>query len=155
MRRAEREITAFSEQIAVMRKCTVCRVAFHDTPYPYIVPMNFGMEVEDTQVTLYFHGAGEGKKLELLKKSPNVAFEMDCAHQLIMSTTACSCSMAYESVMGQGQLKFVTGEEKQRGLEALLRQFQIESMPMSEAVLSRTTVLKLVVTQITGKRHIR
>ncbi len=154
MRRVDREITEFSEMIAIMRKCTVCRIALHDTPFPYIVPMHFGMEVENEQVMLYLHGAGEGKKLNLLAKNPNVAFEMDCEQQLITSETACGCSMAYESVIGQGKLEIVSDEEKKHGLTALLRQFQLESLPMQVGAIQRTTVLKLTVEQLTGKRRI-
>ena len=47
MRRADREITDFDELIAVMRGCDVCRLALHDEPYPYILPLNFGEAVED------------------------------------------------------------------------------------------------------------
>ena len=57
MRRKDREIQDFDEIIEVMKKCDVCRVAMRGEEYPYMVPLNFGMEVEETQVTLYFHGA--------------------------------------------------------------------------------------------------
>ena len=46
MRRADREITDFDELIAVMRGCDVCRLALHDEPYPYILPLNFGLEAD-------------------------------------------------------------------------------------------------------------
>ena len=57
MRRADREITNFDELISVMRGCDVCRLALHDEPYPYILPLNFGLEVDGETVRLYFHGA--------------------------------------------------------------------------------------------------
>ena len=38
----------------------------------YIVPMNFGYEFEGDSLILYFHGAGEGRKLELIRKNPEV-----------------------------------------------------------------------------------
>ncbi len=44
MRRSDREITDFQELITVMRGCDVCRLALHDEPYPYILPLNFGLE---------------------------------------------------------------------------------------------------------------
>ena len=46
MRRSDREITDFQELITVMRGCDVCRLALHDQPYPYILPLNFGLEVD-------------------------------------------------------------------------------------------------------------
>ena len=66
MRRKDREISDFDEMIEVIKKCDVCRIAMQGEEYPYMVPLNFGMEVEDSQVTLYFHGAMEGRKYELL-----------------------------------------------------------------------------------------
>lgn len=50
MRRSDREITDFQELITVMRGCDVCRLALHDEPYPYILPLNFGLEVDGEEV---------------------------------------------------------------------------------------------------------
>lgn len=47
MRRKDREITDFDEIVAIMRKCDVCRIAVNDGDTPYIVPMNFGLEVRE------------------------------------------------------------------------------------------------------------
>ena len=52
MRRADREITNFDELIAVMRGCDVCRLALHDEPYPYILPLNFGLEADGGTFTV-------------------------------------------------------------------------------------------------------
>lgn len=77
MRRADREITDFDELIAVMRGCDVCRLALHDEPYPYILPLNFGLEADGGTVRLYFHGADTGTKYDLIARNPNASFEMD------------------------------------------------------------------------------
>ena len=47
MRRADREIKEFDEMIQVIEKCDVCRIALNDEEYPYILPLNFGMLIED------------------------------------------------------------------------------------------------------------
>ena len=47
MRRSDREIKNRDEIIEVMKKCDVCRLAFNDEDYPYILPLNFGMEVQN------------------------------------------------------------------------------------------------------------
>ena len=55
MRRNDREITEFSEMTDVMKRCDVCRLALNDEDgYPYLLPLNFGMEETDGRVTLYF-----------------------------------------------------------------------------------------------------
>ena len=69
MRRSDREITDFQELITVMRGCDVCRLALHDEPYPYILPLNFGLEVDGETVRLYFHGASTGTKYDLKIRS--------------------------------------------------------------------------------------
>jgi len=38
---------------------------------PYIVPMNFGYEMADGALSLYFHCANEGRKINIIKKNPN------------------------------------------------------------------------------------
>ena len=104
MRRADREITDFDELIAVMRGCDVCRLALHDEPYPYILPLNFGLEVDGGTVRLYFHGADTGTKYDLIARNPNASFEMDRGHELILDDEHGNCTMTYESVIGQGRI---------------------------------------------------
>ena len=82
MRQENREIKEFNEIIEVMKNCDVCRLALNDDEYPYILPLNFGMEIVDGKVNLYFHSALEGYKADLIKKDNRASFEMDCKHQL-------------------------------------------------------------------------
>ena len=99
MRRKDREITDFNEMIEIIKKCDSCVLALNDGDFPYLVPMNFGMDVEDEQLYLYFHCASEGRKLELIQKDPRAAFEMDCEHKLILEEQEMSCSMKYASII--------------------------------------------------------
>ena len=78
MRRTDREITDRAEMLAIMEKCQVCRLALRNGDYPYILPVNFGMEEKDGQLVLYFHGAAEGTKYDLMAADPRASFEMDC-----------------------------------------------------------------------------
>ena len=65
MRRADREMKDINEIIKVMEKCDTCRLALNDEEYPYILPLNFGMEIIEGKIILYFHGATEGKKCDI------------------------------------------------------------------------------------------
>ena len=151
MRRRDREIKDRDEIIRVMEQCDVCRLALNDEGYPYILPLNFGMEVEDGQIVLYFHGAAEGKKYELIAKDNRVSFEMDCAHRLVMIESAGNCTMEYESVIGCGRIEIVPDEEKLQALEILMKHYRQEDFPFNKAVVPHTTVMKLVVEEVTGK----
>lgn len=153
MRRSDREIKDREQIIQVMEKCDVCRLALHDEEYPYILPLNFGMKAEDGQIVLYFHGAAEGKKFELMEKDNRAGFEMDCSHELVLTEgkDGCSCTMKYESVVGQGRLEPVPEEEKYEALCALMGHYHKEEHPFSRAVMTRTRVFKLVVERMSGK----
>ena len=155
MRRKDREIKEFDGIVNVIKKCDVCRVALNDDGYPYIVPLNFGMKAEGGQIILYFHGAGEGKKYELIRKDNRAGFEMDCSHKLIADKEACSCTMQYESVAGRGRIEIVPEEEKYDALRVLMKQYHEEDFSFPGEAVKGTTVMKLIVEQVSGKRNIR
>lgn len=152
MRRNDREIKSLDKLILIMKACDVCRVAFFDNEYPYIVPLNFGFNVHDEKVTLYFHGANEGKKMELMQKNPHVCFEMDTSHEFLYQEEACNSTMKYMSIIGNGILTNVIKEEKEVGLRAIMNQYVMEeSYHFNEKMIQHTNVWKLEVTSITGK----
>ena len=57
MRRKDREITDKQAIYDIIKKCDVCRIAFFDETFPYIVPLNFGVTFENDTFSFYFHGA--------------------------------------------------------------------------------------------------
>ena len=153
MRRKDREITDFHEIIEIIRKCDVCRLALNDEGYPYIVPLNFGLDVRGDQVYFYFHAAVKGKKLDLIAKDNRAAFEMDCGHNLLLFEEEMNCTMAYESVMGNGTIEHVPDEEKFQALKILMRQYHAEDFKFNTNMMKATTVLKMTVLDMTGKRR--
>lgn len=155
MRRSDREIKEMDEIIQVMEKCDVCRLALNDEEYPYILPLNFGMQTDNGQIILYFHGAREGKKYELIEKDNRVSFEMDCDHQLFTEEAKGNCSMAYESVIGRGRIEKVSDDEKDYALGQLMKHYHKEDFLYNKAMVPQTVVLKLVVEYVSGKRRIK
>ncbi|MCI8466234.1 MAG: pyridoxamine 5'-phosphate oxidase family protein [Lachnospiraceae bacterium] len=153
MRRSDRELKDREQMIEVMKKCDVCRLALNDEGYPYILPLNFGMEEKEGQVILYFHGAAEGKKYELIEKDNRASFEMDCSHELATTygKDGCSCTMKYESVVGRGRIELVSAQEKYDALRILMGHYHEEECAFNQAVMSHTTVFKLMVEQMSGK----
>lgn len=155
MRRSDREITDINKIITVMEKCDVCRLAFSDGDCPYIVPMNFGMEVCNEEITLYFHSAAEGKKLDLIRSNKVASFEMDCSHRLVTDEEHGNCTMEYESVIGRGTVEFVPEEQKFGALTCLMKHYRKGDFPFNKYIISRTAVFKLTVKQLTGKMRIK
>ena len=155
MRRAEREITDIVEILDIIERCEVCRVAFFDDEYPYLIPLSFGYRhhSHDNRLELYFHSAGTGKKLELLERNNQVAFEMDILEETKLSSTACKSGMVYESVCGTGVISVVASEHKREALTAIMRHYQPEGhLVFEETTIENTLVLKLAVHSITAKR---
>lgn len=155
MRRKDREITDFDGIVAIMRQCRVCRLAFNDQEVPYIVPLNFGLDVQGTQVYLYFHSAMTGTKLDLIARDNRASFEMDCGHSLILSEERMSCTMDYASVIGRGTIETVPDEDKYEALKILMRQYHAEDFQFDTDMMKVTKVLKMTVTDMTGKKRDR
>ncbi len=155
MRRKDREISDFSEIFALINKCDVCRLAMVDNGKPYIVPMNFGYSVSDNKVTLYFHCAAEGRKIDILKSNPAVCIEMDCEHLLITGDKACDYTMDFESLIGNGSVEFLENEdEKVIALTKFMQKHSDAStFEFDEKLLKHTTLFKVELSDLTGKRH--
>ena len=54
------------------KRSRVVVVAFNDEPHPYTVPLSYGFEINDDGLILYFHGAAEGHKADLMAKNPHI-----------------------------------------------------------------------------------
>ena len=121
MRRRDREVTAPEKIRQIMDACPSCRLGLVDDGIPYVVPMNFGLTEEQGRYTLYFHSAREGRKIDVLRKTPRVAFEMDTNYQLNEGIRACDWSARFQCVMGSGTVRFLeTPEEKRYALEQIM-----------------------------------
>ena len=155
MRRKDREVTSFAEQLAILQECTVCRIAINDPAagVPYILPLNFGMAEENGTLTLYFHCAAVGTKLDLLRADPRVSFEADCPGNITGGATACTYGMDYRSVIGHGTVRFVQEPEKLPALRTIMQHYHCPELPFDANVMAHTTVLALDVAAMTGKRR--
>jgi nitroimidazol reductase NimA-like FMN-containing flavoprotein (pyridoxamine 5'-phosphate oxidase superfamily) len=151
MRRSDREVKEFEDIVAIMKKCDVCRIALNDNGYPYILPLNFGLHIEGNKIELYFHGAMEGTKYALIEKDSRASFEMDCEHRLVTEIESGSCTMEYESVIGQGHIEMLSDDEKYDALCILMKHYHKEDFSFNKSVMPRTKVFKLIVENVTGK----
>ena len=122
MRKADREIKSREEIIEIMKRCDVCRLAFNNGEYPYIIPLNFGLETDDKKIILYFHSALEGTKVEIIKREMKATFEMDGKHELQYYEEKGYCTMSYESVIGRGKIRILPENEKMEALKKLMAQ---------------------------------
>ena len=156
MRRTDREITNVNDIKNIIDKCDVIRIAINDEVYPYIIPVNFGYEFIDDKLTLFFHSSTEGYKHKVMENDNHISFEMDCSHILMqpVNDIACSASMAYESVIGQGAVSPVGDDEKETALIKILEHYNIVGKKFNSIQLTKTKVYKIQVHHFTAKRRI-
>lgn len=152
MRKSDREIRDYNEILRLLDECQTIRLALHDEPYPYVVPLSYGWEERDGKLFVYFHCAKEGKKLDLIAKNGNVCFEADCLAGY--KSTGHGVTADYRSLIAFGKAERVYGEELVRGLELLLKHCRIEGYSAREcAAMDITAVVRITVDGITGKRR--
>lgn len=154
MRQAEREIKNLIEIEDILQKCDVCHLALSDDGQPYIVPLNFGYQLTAGQLTLFFHCAAAGRKLEIIGRNSRACFEMDCSHQLLTGELACQYSMNYQSIIGSGQIETISDpDQRLAGLNALMRQYSGRAdWSFDPKALAKTTILRLKAVEYCGKR---
>ena len=158
MRRKDREVLDEVKIDKFIRNCDCCRIGFYDKEKNevYIVPLNFGYSNVDNKRVFYFHGAKEGRKIELISKTKKVSFEMDSNHELIIGKMACNYSERYQSVMGTGLISFV--EDKDEKIAALNEiMFQStgkKDWDFPEPMLNGVAVFKIEVTSLSCKEHL-
>ena len=149
MRRSDKEITDPKAIEDIILKSKVCKLAVCDGNQPYIVPLCFGFKDN----TLFFHSAPQGKKIDMLKKNPNVCFEFEIYTQVIKSAMACKWGMKYKSVIGYGTAEFITDKDrKQQAFDIIMKQYTDESFSYEETLLNAAVIIKVEIQSLTGKQ---
>ena len=157
MRRLDRNIERMEDILSVLDHSKICHLAMVGKDnQPYVVPLNFGYEYKQGQLSLFMHCAKEGLKLDILRANPSVCFEADNAGGLISGPQACNYSQKYESVIAFGQAEIVANyDTKQQGLECIMRhQTGEKGWDFDPQSSSRMEVIHVKISSITGKRHI-
>lgn len=154
MRRRDREVTNIAEKIEIINDCKVVRLAIKDKEGLYIVPLNFGYSYLEDKLTLYFHSAKEGRKLDGIVENPEVAFEMDCEHKLIEAEIPCLYGFSYKSIIGNGIASIVEDmEEKKTSLSLLMKHQTGKDFTFEDRHAKSVAVFKVEVTNFSAKVH--
>jgi hypothetical protein len=149
MRRKEKEITDTAEIEAVIAQAQVCRLAMCDGERPYLVPLCFGY----AKGFFYFHCAAEGRKLDVLKKNPQVCLELEAGVSLKAGVKACDWGMNYRSVIAFGRAERIESPDaKRRALDLIMARYAPGEADYLEAALSKTVVIQVEVMNMTGKK---
>jgi len=149
VRRIDKEITDRSALEAIIEASFVCRLALSDGDQPYIVPLCFGYN----DMTLFFHGAKEGRKIDLIRKNSNVCFEFDLDAAAIEDEKACSWGVRYRRVIGFGRAFLLDDfEEKRKALDIIIDHYSARRFQIPEKTINATAVIKVEIEKISGKQ---
>lgn len=145
----------------ILQMCEYGTLSLSVNHLPYGVPLNFVWYKEN----LYYHGAGEGRKIEMMHANANASFSVVKPLSLIPSyfshtRFACPASQFFASMIFEGMLINVTCmDEKVEALNALMQKLQPEggydvidvNNAMYQKMLSTVSVYKLVPSSISFK----
>lgn len=140
---------------AILDLSEVCTVAFHDEPFPYIVPMNYGYEWKD-KLVLYFHMAKDGHRIELIKKNPLVSVNVSSFLERVGKQRYRGESHDYRSINIFGKAEIIDSIEHEaeylHGFSVLcVHTGRPPIKQVTSVMLNRLYVLKITAEIVTGK----
>lgn len=148
MRRKDREIKDKDEIELIIRSAPICRLAMARENRPYVVPLNFGYRDN----IVYFHSASQGKKIDIIRENPRVCLEFSNDAELVRAEKSCEWELHFKSAIGFGTAQFVEDtEEKKKALDVIMDHYDGTGDDYSEKMLKITSVIKVVLTELTGK----
>ncbi len=153
MIRKDREVSNISEIISAIKRCKICHLALKDGEFPYVVPMSFGFAQEGPDLVLYFHGASEGKKHDLIKKDNKASFSIINSTGDAVKLDGGNFTVEYESVLGTGFIKYLSEEEKAAGLKILMSQYGAKPVKLKAEAVAAVTLFKLIINELWCKRR--
>ena len=153
MRRKDRQITDLEAIRAILDKAKVLHLAMIDGARPYVVPMNYGYALADGRLTLYLHGAKEGRKLDVLQNNDRVAFVLETnVSQVSGGDIPCKYSEAYASVMGEGTAVLLDDPvQKIEALQILMKTQTGREFAFTPAMAESVAVIRVNVDSFTAK----
>ncbi len=154
MRRTDREVREQNDLTDILHKADTCHLALLDGDKPYMIALNYGFVWTGTLPELYFHCAKKGKKLDLVALDGTAFFMVDTDHRLVEGPADCDWGMDYASVAGEGIVSVIEDiAERKAGLDAIMRHYSGRTeFSYDERVFAMTTILRLTVTSLSGKR---
>lgn len=154
MRRKDREITEKEDIIKILEACKICHLAMVDDGKPYVIPLNYGYSLNGGTLTLYFHSASAGRKIDILKRSGMAAFSLCLEGGIVTGDTACKYGCLFASAAGSGKVEFIENiEEKCRALSIFFAHQTGEIREFNENQAKAVCVFKLVSNDFSGKKR--
>jgi len=149
MRRSDRELTDPSEIDDILMRARICHLGLNDSGLPYVVPLNYGY----ADGCLYIHSATEGRKIDILRRDPVVAFAVYIDEEVVEAEKACGWGMKYRCVMGQGRASLLTCPgEKEKALGVIMGQHGSLHNEFDPVQVGKVAVIRVEIDSMTGKK---
>lgn len=134
-----------AEIFELANKAVYAVLSMSDDGIPYAVPINAVW----SDGCFYMHSRHAGRKIDVLRKNPRVSltFVPEAAFVMHHERNACGASMAFESVCASGVAELLgedaDPEERRAAMMALVRHYNIAHLPLNDAVLAKTTLIRV------------
>lgn len=153
MRRKDREITDSSSIEQILAKAKIMHVGFHDDEYPYVIAVHYGYRFTDEKLVLWFHGALQGHKLDLIRKDPRVCVELECDTESVDGgDIPCRYSAYYASIIARGKAIILENrEDKKEGIRQLLLNQTGRNFEINDAMVQSVAVVRIDVLEYSAK----
>jgi len=150
MRRKERQITDMAEIGEILEEGLVMNLALADNNIPFTVPVFYAY----FDGAVYFHSASAGTKIDMMKKNSIVCFSVSIDTGFVESDAACDFEAKHRTVIGVGKAVFVQDEsEKIKALDAVVARFTDKKFEYPPASVKGTTVIRIDIDSVKGKKH--
>ncbi len=156
MRRSDRQISSFSEIVEILQKAEYGHLALVDGERPYLVALNYGVAVNGERITLYFHCAPEGRKLDCIRKNPRGCFMAEDGVRVVSAgRESCRWTAHYRSVFLEGTLEMIESlPEKREALSCIMKHFDAgHELNAPDKMMEMLAILKMNVEHVSGKQN--
>ena len=145
MRRTDREVRDSSVIRHILSTARILHLGIVDCPFPYVVPLHYGYEMEEDRLVFYLHSALEGRKLTLLKADPHVFVTLETDVMLISGgNEACRYGSEYVSLMAEGMASILTDPaEKCHALSCLMKNQTGRTFDITEKMAESVAVIRV------------
>ena len=153
LRRSEKAITDPAEMWAIIAGQKFVTLALCKDNIPYLVTVNYGYD--QAAECLYFHCAGEGKKMDYLRANAVVWGQIVEDNGYLDG----KCDHAFRSVQFQGRVTFVENiDEKRRTLSLMIDRLEsdpeaVKARLATDKALEKVTIGKVSIEAMTGKAN--
>ena len=144
-------IESRNEMETLLRDEEIGYLGLYADDKPYVVPLNYSY----TDGKIYFHCGLKGKKLDAMKKNPQVCFTV--ARQLAEVRAHAGgnpCHVDSDSVICYGTTRTIEDlGERSKALNAFNRRYRHDAPDIPEDRVRKCSVVEITISEMTGRQE--